>query len=260
MGGRKLIIIEPAETMNPNASNSLLKTLEEPVSNTIILLLTNKKQALLPTIRSRCQTIDFPLPERQSAAQWLEGTLMQNYLKDSPITEGMPLDASEKAKLLLSLASGAPLLALHLSQSVQLDARNMIIQYLLAIMNGSSEPVKIAEELFKQTKVKKKSAGRQSKSMSKNKSEQLSISAYDVVYWIDSIVADLARLAQNCEQDTITNTDFIENLQQLSHKLDLKKVLQLSDLINKAYFEIQGQININLLFEKLLIDWKNCKI
>jgi DNA polymerase-3 subunit delta' len=200
------------------------------------------------------------LPERQSAAQWLEGTLMQNSLKDSPITEGMPLDASEKAKLLLSLASGAPLLALHLSQSVQLDARNMIIQYLLAIMNGSSEPVKIAEELFKQTKVKKKSAGRQSKSMSKNKSEQLSISAYDVVYWIDSIVADLARLAQNCEQDTITNTDFIENLQQLSHKLDLKKVLQLSDLINKAYFEIQGQININLLFEKLLIDWKNCKI
>lgn len=237
-GGKKIIFIEPAEAMNPNASNSLLKTLEEPVSNTIIILLTNKKQALLPTIRSRCQTIDLALPEKQSALQWLEHALIKQ-----------ETGASNSAQLLLSLASGAPLFALELSQGDHLDVRHTIINHLLSIVNDSADPVAIAETLFKQTKIKKTTT----------KKKQLVFSAYDVIYWMDSIVSDMARLAQNCDQDTITNIDFFDSLQQLSFRLNLKNVLQLSDLINKAYYEIQGQININLLFEKLLIDWNNCK-
>jgi len=239
LGGKKIILIEPAEAMNPNASNSLLKTLEEPVSNTIIILLTNKKQALLPTIRSRCQTIDLALPEKQTSLQWLEHVLLIQQTGA----------ASNNAQLLLSLASGAPLFALELSQDEQLHVRNTIINHLLSIFNDSADPVVIAETLFKQTKIKKATT----------KKKQLVFSAYDVIYWMDSIVSDLARLAQNCEQDKITNIDFFDTLQQLSIRLNLKNVLQLSDLINKAYYEIQGQININLLFEKLLIDWNNCK-
>ena len=237
-GGKKIILIEPAEAMNPNASNSLLKTLEEPVSNTIIILLTNKKQALLPTIRSRCQTIDLALPEKQSALQWLEHALIKQ-----------ETGASNSAQLLLSLASGAPLFALELSQGDHLLVRQTIINHLLSIYNDSADPVAIAETLFKQTKIKK----------TNTKKKHLAFSAYDVIYWMDSIVSDMARLAQNCEQDTITNIDLCDTLQQLSFRLNLKNVLQLSDLISKAYYEIQGQININLLFEKLLIDWNNCK-
>ncbi|MCK5647245.1 MAG: DNA polymerase III subunit delta' [Gammaproteobacteria bacterium] len=245
LGGKKIILIEPAEAMNPNASNSLLKTLEEPVANTIIILLTNKKQALLPTIRSRCQSIDLALPDKQIALQWLEDSLLQTSLFNSE--EG----TSENAQLLLSLASGTPLLALELSHGKQLEVRNTVIKKLLSIMNDSVDPVRIAEDFFKQTKIKL--------TKSKSKNQQLPISAYDVIYWTDSIVSDLARLAQNCERDTISNIDLYETLKQLSNRLYLKKILQLSDLINKAYYEIQGQININLLFEKLLIDWKNCK-
>ncbi|MCW8931086.1 MAG: DNA polymerase III subunit delta' [Gammaproteobacteria bacterium] len=239
MGGKKVILIEPAEAMNPNASNSLLKTLEEPVPGTIIILLTNKKQALLPTIRSRCQTIDLPLPEKQYAKPWLQQKGCDN------------------SELLLSLASGAPLLALDMTQVGQLHVRNSIINHLLTIINGNTDPVKVAEELFKQTKVKKTKVH---KNMPKAKKDTkpMFISTYDIIYWTDSILSDLARLAQNCDQNTINNIDFIQSLQPLSHRLNLNNVLQLSDLINKAYFEIQGQVNINLLLEKLMIDWKNC--
>lgn len=56
---RKVCIIEPAERMSVNAANSLLKTLEEPPGNALIILLTENAGMLLPTIRSRCQLMRF---------------------------------------------------------------------------------------------------------------------------------------------------------------------------------------------------------
>ena len=57
LGGIKLAIIDPAERMNRNAANSLLKTLEEPTADTLLILLAAQPSRLLPTVRSRCQTI-----------------------------------------------------------------------------------------------------------------------------------------------------------------------------------------------------------
>ena len=57
--GRQIIIISPAQAMNSSASNSLLKTLEEPRGDVILMLLTDQPSSLLPTIRSRCQRIAF---------------------------------------------------------------------------------------------------------------------------------------------------------------------------------------------------------
>jgi DNA polymerase-3 subunit delta' len=59
MGRGKVFIIEQAELMNPQAQNSILKTLEEPAGRTLIVLLTDQPASLLPTIRSRCQTFRF---------------------------------------------------------------------------------------------------------------------------------------------------------------------------------------------------------
>lgn len=56
----KIAIIEPADALNIAASNALLKTLEEPPTNTIILLLTENPSSLSATIRSRCQILKFP--------------------------------------------------------------------------------------------------------------------------------------------------------------------------------------------------------
>lgn len=76
IGNARIIIIEDAEKMNPQASNTLLKILEEPPENTYFFLISSNLFALLPTIRSRAQIFRFkPLQENElkqlsDAAQW----------------------------------------------------------------------------------------------------------------------------------------------------------------------------------------------
>ncbi|MCC6422722.1 MAG: DNA polymerase III subunit [Phycisphaerales bacterium] len=88
----KIFIIEQADTMTSAAQNAMLKTLEEPSEQSLIILLTDQPTYLLPTIRSRCQLITFsPIPTQtiqqqliqrnidphlaSEAAQWAEGSL-----------------------------------------------------------------------------------------------------------------------------------------------------------------------------------------
>lgn len=61
---RRVFVLERADTMNDEAANTLLKTLEEPPHYVVLLLLTDRPGQILPTIRSRCQAVRFdPLPE-----------------------------------------------------------------------------------------------------------------------------------------------------------------------------------------------------
>ena len=64
MGRGKVFVIEQADLMNDDAQNAMLKTLEEPAGRTLIVLLTDQPDALLSTVRSRCQFVQFaPLDE-----------------------------------------------------------------------------------------------------------------------------------------------------------------------------------------------------
>jgi DNA polymerase-3 subunit delta' len=56
-GGRRVVIIDDADEMNPNAANALLKMLEEPPKNAVLLLISHQPSGLLPTIRSRCRML-----------------------------------------------------------------------------------------------------------------------------------------------------------------------------------------------------------
>lgn len=67
----RLVWIEEAQTLTPEASNTLLKVLEEPPSNTIIYLTCPNSSALLPTIRSRCQIITIPITHDPSPVKIL---------------------------------------------------------------------------------------------------------------------------------------------------------------------------------------------
>ncbi|OGT22606.1 MAG: DNA polymerase III subunit delta' [Gammaproteobacteria bacterium RIFCSPHIGHO2_02_FULL_42_13] len=98
----QIVLVNPADMLNRNAANALLKTLEEPEGNVYIILVTNRLSALPATIRSRCQLVKFPLPNASLAAKWLTGQL-QN------VTE---------IPLLLRLAYGAPL---HVMQFMEED-------------------------------------------------------------------------------------------------------------------------------------------
>ena len=69
-GRRRFVILDPADRMNPQAQNALLKTLEEPPPETTLVLVSSSPDALLPTIRSRCLRVPFaPLPEALIAAR-----------------------------------------------------------------------------------------------------------------------------------------------------------------------------------------------
>lgn len=111
---RKACIIEPAERMSVNAANSLLKTLEEPPGDALIILLTENAGMLLPTIRSRCQLIRFaPLsPEHVMA-------LLQR--------NGM---AAEAAGLLAPMAGGSMQRAIELDNESLAAKREAVINRL----------------------------------------------------------------------------------------------------------------------------------
>lgn len=71
MGGWRIVIIDDADTMNRNAQNAILKNLEEPPNNTLLMLVTHRLGALIPTIRSRAHVIGFDAPNLDIFTQLL---------------------------------------------------------------------------------------------------------------------------------------------------------------------------------------------
>ena len=71
-GGYRAVIIHPAETMNANAANALLKTLEEPPERMLIILVSHKPQQLPPTILSRCLKLSAAMPTPEASITWLQ--------------------------------------------------------------------------------------------------------------------------------------------------------------------------------------------
>ena len=89
LGGRKVVTVDHAERMNRHAANTLLKTLEDPPGETVFLLVSSNHALLLATIRSRCQMIGFPVADRDTALEWLEGRVRErdNRLFDADGTQ-----------------------------------------------------------------------------------------------------------------------------------------------------------------------------
>jgi len=73
-GGWRAVIVDPADDMNPSAANALLKYLEEPPANTVFLLVAHAPAGLLPTIRSRCRTLDLAPLGSEDLAKALAAT------------------------------------------------------------------------------------------------------------------------------------------------------------------------------------------
>lgn len=74
-GGNRVILVYPLEMLRPDSANTLLKSLEEPPKNTIFILLADRLDRVLPTIRSRCRLLSAPRPDRLSGLNWLRTQL-----------------------------------------------------------------------------------------------------------------------------------------------------------------------------------------
>lgn len=126
--GARVVWLAPAEAMNVNAANALLKNLEEPSASVIFLLVTDSPSGLLPTIRSRCQSVAFPAPAGEPALRWLhEG--------------GLDDRAARRA---LVLAGGAPLLAARLAEPESRELREQFMADLTALAQGGASSVTLA--------------------------------------------------------------------------------------------------------------------
>lgn len=94
----RVVLIHPADAMNAQAANALLKALEEPGEDIVFLLVTHRYAALLPTIRSRCQRLTFGLPSPQLAKAWLSDQGVADPALALALAGGAPLAASDATR------------------------------------------------------------------------------------------------------------------------------------------------------------------
>lgn len=125
-GGPRAAVIDPADALNTNSVNALLKTIEEPPPATHLILVSERPQSLPATLRSRCQRIQLRAPDGEAAAQWLA------------VRIGRPdRDA-------LAAAHGAPLRALELAQGDALAQRREWAELWTAVARRRKDPVAAA--------------------------------------------------------------------------------------------------------------------
>ncbi|OIR00012.1 DNA polymerase III subunit tau [mine drainage metagenome] len=139
-GGYRVVVIHPAEALNNNAANSLLKTLEEPTDKLLFLLVTHKPQQLLPTILSRCLSFSLHTPTPEAGAAWLAQQGVANPEQALAQTGFAPLQAQgwaesgegseERIILLSAIRQPAKLDALALADSLQRSAPIHVIHCL----------------------------------------------------------------------------------------------------------------------------------
>ncbi|WP_372997965.1 DNA polymerase III subunit delta' [Marinobacter sp.] len=136
----KVAIIDRADQLNINAANALLKTLEEPLPDVTLILLQESGRPVLPTIRSRCQTLSVPVPANSEANQWLA-----NRVQELPEDERPSADVLAKA---LMLSGNAPRLALEYATGDFIGLRDAALERFKAFMK-SKVPIGEAAKAFK---------------------------------------------------------------------------------------------------------------
>jgi DNA polymerase-3 subunit delta' len=132
-GGRRVVILAPAEALNGPAANALLKLLEEPPSGAVFIVVTDELDAVLPTVRSRCILQHAPVPGTEAALAWLQAQGVED--AESKLAEaggapvGLEIDGDEarrlapelRARLLDLLARGGRLSLAEVTSAVPKD-------------------------------------------------------------------------------------------------------------------------------------------
>ena len=132
-GERKVLVLAPAEAMTTNAANALLKTLEEPPGDAIILLVSDRPDDLPATVRSRCQISVLPQPSGKQCVNWLSAR------------SGCSEDDCRRA---VKFAHSRPLAALKLLETDALDEWQALSDQCANLIAGRQSPNATAEALL----------------------------------------------------------------------------------------------------------------
>ena len=129
-GGWKVVVIAPAEAMNIAASNALLKSLEEPEANTLMILVCYRLSHVPTTVRSRCQIESLVTPSYDIALDWLTTN-----------NKAIDIDLNEA----LTIANGQPMLALDYIHSGGLDDLKHVESLLDSLRQSTESPLAAAQ-------------------------------------------------------------------------------------------------------------------
>lgn len=220
-GGYRVIVIFPAHAMNISAANALLKTLEEPAPQTLLILVSDQSSRLVATITSRCQKIIFPKPPHELALTWLQESLPAASVAGEAVCE-----------LLLTLAAGAPLKALALVTEDIMALRQSIYQGLATLSQGQADPLELAAKWQE----------------------------YDMLMIVKLLLSwlrDMLRFKLTAGQAEMINSDYQKDFAKIANKLTQEHLLSYLDTVQQSYARMVNLLNLNkqLLLEELLIRW-----
>ena len=213
----KIYIIDKAEKMTLEAQNALLKTLEEPPEYAIIILVTNNKEGLLPTIRSRCEIVKFtPVP-------FIE---IKNYL----INQGIE---PNRANLLSSFSRGSMKKALELASSNEFyEMKENVQKYIETILSKN-----MVEILDIPTQI-----------------EQYKGEIINVLDMMINYFRDIMICKEHVNKSMIINADKLVFIQNMSSKITYSQVSKIIDIIEDTKIKIKGNCNFNVSIQVMSLN------
>ena len=218
-GRRRVYIIDEADRLNPQAANSILKTLEEPPECTAVVLVTSKPYSLLETIRSRCQMLNFaPLGREEMEAVLRESNKL----------------SAEDVSLVARLAQGSIGRAREIDVEGYKRIRAAMIELLDAmILSGDTVRLLNAAEYL----------GR--------KIEREEFEAHLDVLLV--LLQDLVYLKVGESPDSLTNADAAGRLARVAEVISFDRINEVSDGIEKVLQSLVRNVNRQLAMEAVLL-------
>jgi DNA polymerase-3 subunit delta' len=212
-GGYKIALLEDINSLNINAMNSLLKTLEEPQDNSLLLLLSAQPSRLPATIRSRCQLVRFKSPITSEAIAWLTPRVDSTLLHP---------------QILLDISAGAPLAALDIANVARWNHRHKLFESYEQVSGGGKEPIQTAESW-----------------MQGDLNENIS--------WLISWHTDMIRLSMVSVPPWLGNPDLCSFLKRLASRWTIIELFERLDAAIRLYILCSTtQVNAQLMLEVFL--------
>jgi DNA polymerase-3 subunit delta' len=216
-GARRVFIIEPADRMNNEAQNALLKTLEEPPGRTVLILVASRPHLLLPTVRSRCFVVGF--------AALRVGELAAALVKRGFDT----VEAATRA----ALAEGRPGRALDLDLGQLQERRDQLLRCLESL---ATRPSALAELPAMAGDI----AG-------KTQSHLL-----DSLDLLEALLRDAARAGQHADDPGLVHADLATRLRALGRQLGPERAAELVGCVERLRRDLRLNVNRTLVAEALL--------
>ncbi len=222
-GTYRVAIIEQADQLTLSAANSLLKTLEEPGQNVLIVLTSARAHRLPVTIRSRCQVMRFNVPSTEQSLSWLREQVKQQSQQQSQ----KPSD--EQLHQALGYAYDAPLIAL---QNLQDKAHYEVLAEAMTATISGQNAMEYALKLAKFPKIQ---------------------TLEGMLGW----VSDLTKLKLCDTNSDIINQQYRTKLQTLASKVNQQRLFRFQEQLHFNISHSSIAVNEQLLWENLLLSWDN---